>query len=368
MKIVYISSLSGNPSHGPTYSVPAQIESQSKLDDVFWYNFSSRFPLKAERNYICHTSEDYTAKSVLDFPESFQRPELVIFQGFYFQCYLKIAQDLKKRNIPYLIIPRSSLTKEGQQKKPMKKRLANQLFFNSFARDALAIQYLTEEEYRASGDSWNIKAIVIPNGIHQKAVTKDWDAANGSLKGVFIGRLDIYQKGLDLLIEACAAVKKEMMEHNCSIDIYGPDDNGSKNVIQELIVKHGLEDCIQLHEGIFGKEKEDVLLNSDFFLLTSRFEGHPMGLIEAFSYGVPCVITPGANMEEEVERTNAGLTAQSSVESIANALKRLMEQKKHLPRMSENARTLSDAYNWNSLAEKSAESFENLTAKAVFWD
>ena len=38
MKIVYISKLNGAKWSGPSYSVPAQIDAQSKIDDVIWIN------------------------------------------------------------------------------------------------------------------------------------------------------------------------------------------------------------------------------------------------------------------------------------------------------------------------------------------
>jgi len=47
-----------------------------------------------------------------------------------------------------------------------------------------------------------------------------------------------------------------------------------------------LQNVVYINDGIFDDEKEKKQLESDFFILTSRFEGHPMGLIEALSYGL----------------------------------------------------------------------------------
>ena len=61
--------------------------------------------------------------------------------------------------------------------------------------------------------------------------------------------------------------------------------------------KKHLDDIVFYHYGaVFGKVKEKVLLDNDFFILTSRLEGHPMALIEALSYGLPCLVTQGSRL------------------------------------------------------------------------
>ena len=52
-----------------------------------------------------------------------------------------------------------------------------------------------------------------------------------------------------------------------------------------------------------------------------------MGLIEALSYGLPCLVTSGTNMADEIEKADAGWTADVSVEGIVRALKLLLEEK-----------------------------------------
>ena len=68
----------------------------------------------------------------------------------------------------------------------------------------------------------------------------------------------------------------------------------------------GIETVATIVDEIAGKAKEELLLNTDLFIMTSRLEGHPMGLIEALAYGVPCLVSRGTNMYDEVLSSNAG--------------------------------------------------------------
>jgi glycosyltransferase involved in cell wall biosynthesis len=90
-----------------------------------------------------------------------------------------------------------------------------------------------------------------------------------------------------------------------------------------------------------GRRRKTPLLASDVFLIPSRFEGHPMALIEALSYGLPCVATTtGSNMRREVEEFNAGWTADCSSESLKKALLEVIS-KETLLEKSKGARTFS---------------------------
>ncbi|MGO1469478.1 MAG: glycosyltransferase [Tissierella sp.] len=359
MNIVYVTRLSKNKWAGPNTSVPKQIEAQSKIDNVFWYNVNDFIIGKTAGDIVCHCTDEYPSLKITDLPRPFNKPDLVIFESLYFKPFLKVASSCRKNGIPYIIIPRSSLTDAGQKSKAIKKIIGNTLFFNRFIKNAIGIQYLTEKEYRDSGDKWNRNNFVIPNGIDLKSITKSTFNSE-KLEGIFIGRLDIYQKGLDLFLEACGKIRNDLARNHCHFTIFGPEINGSKSKLKEIIKDYDLQDIVVVKDAIFDDEKAEKLLESDFFILTSRFEGHPMGLIEALSYGLPSLITSGANMSEEIIRSDAGWTADISVDSIQRALKELLLDKYNLHKKSQNALKLSEHYNWNKLAEVSYENYKEL--------
>ena len=111
-----------------------------------------------------------------------------------------------------------------------------------------------------------------------------------------------------------------------------------------------LTDIVSLGGEILKGDKQKAILDSDVFFLTSRFEGHPMGLIEALAYGLPCIITTGSNMRPEVEANNCGWCCDFSQDGIKGALLNMIKESHSLYTMSRNALLLASNYDWSNLA------------------
>lgn len=359
MNILYYSKLNGAKCAGMTVSVPSQIESQSELDNVFWINLGNAVIPTPKGIVKCNTIDDYPNYTYYSLPKPFDKPDLVIFQGVYHPKFCMIAKELRKQGIPYIIIPRSSLTAGGQRLKPLKKKIGNIILFNRFVKGSLAIHYLSQQEFIDSGRRWNSNYFVIPNGISEKDNVKKYNMIQ-ELKGVFVGRLKIYQKGIDLLIQSCFILQNDLRDNNVTISIYGPDLVGTMEKIRGMIVKAGIEDILFLKGAVYGDKKEKALLEHDFFILTSRFEGHPMGLIEALSYGLPCLVTIGSNMADEIKKADAGWASETNVTAITEEFKKLINQRNFLKRKGRNALGLSKKYNWNEIARQSHKEYIDL--------
>lgn len=351
MNILYLSHLSGNLYAGPTYSVPKQIEYQSKIDNVFWYNAVKRDIDKWKSYDYYHDLSDYPNETIRDLPAPFNDPDIIVIELFYHMARSPLLHELINSKIPYVIIPRGELTKQAQRRKRLKKLIANTLILNKYSRNASAIQYLTKQEYLDSGERWNKNHIIIPNGIEIRKNTAKKNLGN-SIKCVNIGRIEPYQKGLDMLIEACSTIKDQLKTANCTIDIYGPDVENKLQFLNAEVLRYGLESIIKFHDGVYGKEKEEILKNSDVFLMTSRFEGHPMALIEALSFGLPVIATKGSNMIDEISEYDAGRNAENNTLSIRNAILKMLAEDNRCSK-SENSLKLSMKYTWDILAEKS---------------
>ena len=58
-----------------------------------------------------------------------------------------------------------------------------------------------------------------------------------------------------------------------------------------------------------------------------------MGVIEALSYGVPCLVTKGTNMADDIKEFDAGWTCDTSKEELIEAIKQMLSQKEELSKL-----------------------------------
>lgn len=349
MNILYISHLNTNVAAGPNWSVPASVNAQSKIDNVLWLNTTNVTMDHWRPVKVFHNIEEFGGLHLNLLPEPFNKPDVAVFEGFNFVDFVIFSKELNKNKIPYIIIPRGSLTYEALHNHScLKKKIAHLLFLNSFVKKAKAIQYLTRGEENSSKRTFDTQSFILPNGFDTPLVQKSVFSEK-AIKAIFIGRLDMYHKGIDLLLEAIRQIKDQLKEAGFMLSIHGPRRYDYYKIGEE-IGRLGVEAVVCLKEEISGKEKENELLNSDLFVMTSRLEGHPMGLIEALSYGIPALVSRGTNMLEEVKGNNAGWTCEVTVEEIREALLKVIKERELLPEKGANAFALSKLYQWDKLA------------------
>ena len=120
--------------------------------------------------------------------------------------------------------------------------------------------------------------MVIPNPITiERGAVSDYSTK----QVIAVGRYT-YQKGFDLLISAWRIVTKK--HPDWTLNIYG---GGKKEDFQPLVEKYGLGDALKLNGPVSNiREKYQ---ESSIFVLSSRFEGLPLVLMEAMSTGLPSV-------------------------------------------------------------------------------
>lgn len=362
MNILYISALEGGKYSGPLYSVPQQILAQAEIDNVYWVNMTristaSRFDSEL---YHYLNLKDF---KIVNLPKPFNKPDLIIFEEFYkIQCCL-IARQAVRNNIPYIIIPRCQMTEKYLENKKLKKKIASFLLFKHFANKAISIQFLSNQEREDSKGYYKGNCFIAPNGINE-STHKKIKTSRDFIVGVFIGRYSIWQKGLDILIEAISKKKEELRDSYVSIHLYGPDERtGSKFEIENLVSRYGVSEIVHVNGPVFDEQKNDILINSDFFIHTSRFEGMPMSVLEALSYGIPCLVSQGSNLREVVDDYDAGWGVDNSIDGIINGIERIIHDLNNLSEKGSNAKHLANKYSWKNIAYDCHEYFVELLSK-----
>lgn len=312
MVILHIADIDPGVLGGVPVAVPRMILSQSEFADVCLVNLQG----SSVDGISVFSVEDLMEDKL---PAPFDRPDLAVFHEIYRPGFLPVARMLRKKGIPYLVVPHGGLTRQAQSRKKLKKMVANTLLFVPFLKRAAAIQYLSQGEQERS--LFTFPCFISGNGVQipELPVRKLRTAGCNML---YIGRLEIAVKGLDLLLEALAVEAELLRNRSCHMRIYGPDSEGAHDFLRTGCKRLGIEDIVSVHGPVTGAEKLERLREADLFVQTSRSEGMPMGLLEALSMGLPCVVTSGTGLASMVETYGAGCGCETSVESIAQGIRR----------------------------------------------
>lgn len=143
--------------------------------------------------------------------------------------------------------------------------------------DSLVV--LTNEDAKHYSFINSSKLQVIPNISSFERKEKSDTSAH---RIITAGRFSM-QKGYDILVEIINDIKDKL--NGWVIDIYGTGEMESK--LREAIRRYALGDTIVIHPPTQGIK--DEMLQSGFYLMTSRHEGLPMVLIEAQTCGLPII-------------------------------------------------------------------------------
>ena len=129
----------------------------------------------------------------------------------------------------------------------------------------------------------------------------------------------------------------------------------------QLVKDNQIEDLISLNPEITGEDKEAELLDADIFIQTSRHEGMPMGILEAMSYGLPCIVTEGTSLKEAVNCNCMGWGADISVADITNALMTAIEEKDEWHGYGENALLyVKKHFSWDEVSKNTVNTYSRM--------
>lgn len=188
-------------------------------------------------------------------------------------------------------------------------------FRNWIYKHSIKVVTLTESDCRQFREV-GIDSVTIPN--MNPFLRKENDSQGKRI--IAIGRLHP-QKGFDMLIAAMRKVVDVHPDWTC--EIYGEGEE--REALQTLISKLRLEKSVQL-KG-YCNSIQNELLQSDLFVLSSRYEGFGMVILEAMSSGVPvvsfdCPEGPATLLENEggmlVKPENIDALAEAIINMISN--------------------------------------------------
>lgn len=159
--------------------------------------------------------------------------------------------------------------------------------------------------------------LVIPNPFHIPPQNQEYDIRSTTI--VAAGRL-CEQKGFDRLIAASKLLADKYPDWH--IDIWG--QGHLENNLKEQIQSYNLNDFVHLCGST--DDMQSKYQKASFFVLSSRFEGFPMVIGEALSYGLPVVSfdCPNGPSDFITNGYNGLLVENGDIESFAQNIETMI--------------------------------------------
>lgn len=181
---------------------------------------------------------------------------------------------------------------------------------------------------------------VIPNPVGEQCLHRSQSIIKDKQHFVVaMGRMD-FQKGFDLLLRAFALCVERYPDWTLRLVGQGAEQQRLWNLSDQLGIKHAVR-----FEPV-TKEPEKVFRESDLFVLSSRFEGFPMVLLEAMACGLPvvsfdCMSGPREMIRHDVDGL---LVPPEDVDALAKAMAGLMGDERERRRLAERAVEVTDRF------------------------
>ncbi|MCX6317781.1 MAG: glycosyltransferase family 4 protein [Bacteroidetes bacterium] len=268
--------------------------------------------------------------------------------GGFNPVFYAVSRQLIATGIPYVFTPHGAYNVIAMRKSRLRKKIYLSLFEKKIIQGAAYMHCLGKSELEGL-KRLNIpgKVKLLPYGFDNKVTQGGIPDYHRFIIG-FCGRIDIYTKGLDLLLQAFAIVKRKTP--HAALWIIG--DGEEKAALEKMVEDKQLKD-VWMAGGRFGEEKDALLKQMHVFAHPSRNEGLPSAVLEAASLGIPAVISEATNLGEVVRHYQAGVVLQHpGAEELAEGILELYDRirSEGWKHISTAARTMvAEAFDWEML-------------------
>ena len=290
----------------------------------------------------------------------------VVLNGIFHRSVYSISKVLKRQNIPYIIAPHDPYHPAIFQKNKLIKTVYWHLKEARMLRSAAAVQILDPRHAQ-----WLQKrgirrpTIALPNGFESHDVIPEMDLiwqTNPIPTLYFLGRLDSYNKGLDLLLEAIAQMTQAVPPIPLQLTIQGPDW-GDRATLKAQVIKLEIEKYVTFLDPDYTARSAELAMKYDIFCVPSRFEGFSLSALEAMLAARVVLISSVAGLAPHVELSGCGLTIEPTIEGIRSGILALLKRREQWPSMGRSGRKYALTHlRWETIAAEALPFYRSLSS------
>jgi glycosyltransferase involved in cell wall biosynthesis len=208
---------------------------------------------------------------------------------------------------------------------------------------------VTSEHFRKRILRLNPRACteVIQNGINLQEFKEPSESSRRGFS--FLGRIEVDQKGLDLLLQAYALFAQT--EEVVPLYIAGTGNHKEMVKLRRLIKEHHLQEHVVFKGWVSGKERIGFLQQSLGNIVSSRFETFSLVALETLAAGTPLIAfdIPGIRW---IPDECALKVPVFETRALADALVKVVRDEKERDRLTLAGQEFSKSFDWKQKASQ----------------
>jgi glycosyltransferase involved in cell wall biosynthesis len=292
--------------------------------------------------------------------------DLLVVHGSFNPRMPAVAKAARRAGIPYVVWQPGLYHPEIFKKHRWRKRAYIALSERPMLRAAAAVQVFSDRQ-----TEWLRElGIYTPTFVTTLGVNPhELDEANlrsarlddvvpgRSVRFLYLGRMDVHTKGLDLLLEAFSlGLRQKRLPEDARLIMVGPDQAGGRLQLQRMAEQLGIRGNIRFGGPLVGTDKWAAILSCDALVLPSRHDAFPTVVVEAMAAARIVVVTNETGISPFVEREQCGYSIPATTAGILSGLERVVESQAEWSEMAARGRAcVHEHLTWDHIARHVGE-------------
>jgi len=191
---------------------------------------------------------------------------------------------------------------------------------------------------------------------------------SGRVRFSFVGRLDVFTKGLDILLEAFAEAGRVLPGPRIVLTLVGPDWRSSMAWLKHRAYELGIGDQVTMTGAVPGRGVASILQQTDVYVQLSRHDGFPLSVSEALLAGKPAILSDaiGTTSYHEVALLPHVRILPPRVKEAAGAIADFAHRLPELKRSAEQHEgVIREFFSWARIAGLQLSTYDQLMRDSV---
>lgn len=285
--------------------------------------------------------------------------DALVLNGIFHPDLLAISIAARRAGLPYIIAPHDPYHPALFKTHSHRKHIYWLAIERRLLQQSAAIQVLSsthEKHLRALNIDRPV--ITVPNGydIDPLQPSLPHCCEQGEVTLGYLGRLDAWHKGIDVLLEGFAQVRLHHPE--VRLILQGPDW-GDTPMLEGLVSRLRLNDVVEFRAPD-PTPAPAIIAGWDALIAPSRFDGFPFTVLEAMVAARPVICSFEAGVVEHVLAAGCGIGIEPTMEGVEDGILELLARRSEWSNMGLSGhRYLLTDLNWSHIAERAARSYRS---------